>query len=152
MSLQVNGQLNPVGGGDPIPLIRERLVVGRRESCDIPLHRPNVSGLHCELTFRKGFWWIRDMGSTNGIKVNGSRVTEKRLLPEDTITIAKKHWTINYVLPINQALEEMLEEEEEDVMGTSLLEKAGIVRRGPALKRVDPEEKLAAEEDEDEDD
>jgi adenylate cyclase len=128
MTLHVNGELIPVGGGDPIPLIRERLSVGRRESCDICLRLPNVSGLHCEFSFRKGFWWIRDLGSTNGVKVNGMRVLEKLLHPDDTITIARRNYMIDYTPPVGQrALEEILEEEE-DIMGQSLLEKAGLVR------------------------
>ncbi len=40
------GELVPDGGGDPIPLLREKLTVGRRESCDIvlrfPTSRPNT--------------------------------------------------------------------------------------------------------------
>ena len=45
------GELVPVGGGDPIPLIKEKLLVGRRESCDIVLRFANVSAHHCQLTF-----------------------------------------------------------------------------------------------------
>jgi len=128
MARPSKGELRPVGGGDSIPLIRDRLVIGRRESCDIPLRLPNVSGLHCELSFRKGFWWIRDLGSTNGVKVNGSRVLEKLLHPADTITIAKRNFTIDYQPPVGQrALEEILEDEE-DIMAQGLLEKAGLIR------------------------
>ena len=43
------GELIPVGGGDPIPLMKEQLVIGRREKCDIVLRFANVSGEHCEL-------------------------------------------------------------------------------------------------------
>jgi pSer/pThr/pTyr-binding forkhead associated (FHA) protein len=126
MSLEPNGELIPVGGGDPIPLIREVLTVGRRESCDICMRRPNVSGLHCELSFREGFWWIRDLGSTNGVKVNGTKVPKKLLQPGDTITIAKRHFTIEYTPPVGKrAMEEIMED---DPMGQSLLEKAGLVR------------------------
>jgi adenylate cyclase len=126
MSLLPNGELVPVGGGDNIPLIREHLTVGRRESCDIPLRLPNVSGLHCELAFHDGFWWIRDLNSTNGIKVNGVRVPKKILQPGDTITIAKRHYKIDYTPPTNsRAMEEMMED---DPMAQSLLEKAGLVR------------------------
>jgi adenylate cyclase len=128
MARPSKGELRPVGGGDSIPLIRDRLVIGRRESCDIPLRLPNVSGLHCELSFRKGFWWIRDLGSTNGVKVNGTRVLEKLLHPADTITIAKRNFTIDYQPPVGQrALEEILEDEE-DIMAQGLLEKAGLIR------------------------
>ena len=154
MTLRANGQLIPVGGGDSIPLIRERLVIGRRESCDIRLPLPNVSGQHCELSFRKGFWWLRDLGSTNGVKVNGMKVLEKLLHPGDTITIAKRNFTIDYTPPVGQrALEEMLEDEE-DVMGQSLLEKAGLVRprrddkRGPARPPVNPDHLLLGEDEE----
>lgn len=126
MSLEPNGELVPAGGGDSIPLIREVLTIGRRESCDIPLRLPNVSGKHCELIFHEGFWWIRDLNSTNGIKVNGMRVPKKLLQPGDTITIARRHFTIDYNPPTNKrAMEEMMED---DPMAQSLLEKAGLVR------------------------
>jgi adenylate cyclase len=123
MSLAANGELVPVGGGDSIPLIRELLTVGRRESCDICLRLPNVSGRHCELNFRDGFWSIRDLGSTNGIKVNGRRVDKKVLQPGDTITIAKRNYTIEYIAPSGRRPVE----EEDDIMGKSLLEKAGLL-------------------------
>jgi adenylate cyclase len=120
------GELVPVGGGDTIPLIRNVLVIGRRESCDIPLHLPNVSGIHCELSNKDGYWYIRDLGSTNGIKINGVRCQQKLLHPGDKITIAKRHWTIEYTLKAGQrVMEEMMED---DVMSQSLLEKAGLVR------------------------
>jgi adenylate cyclase len=127
MSLHAHGELVPVGGGDTIPLIRDKLTIGRRESCDIRLPFPNVSGLHAELSFRSGYWHIRDKGSTNGIKVNGVRVQEKYLHPGDEITIAKKRYTISYELQAGRkALEEM--EDDEDVLSVPLLEKAGLVR------------------------
>ena len=72
------GELMPVGGGDPIPLLKPNLVIGRRESSDIVLRFPNVSGSHCELVLDGGYWTVRDLGSSNGIKVNGTRTTEQR--------------------------------------------------------------------------
>ena len=122
----VQGELVPVGGGDTIPLIRESLTVGRRESCDICMRFQNVSGFHCELLFRNGCWHVRDLKSTNGVKVNGLRVQEKLLHPGDEIAIAKRRFTIHYELPADRrALEEVVEE---DIMSQSLLEKAGLER------------------------
>ncbi len=46
MSLEVHGELVPAGGGETIPLIRAVMTIGRRESCDISLPFPNVSGIH----------------------------------------------------------------------------------------------------------
>lgn len=122
------GSLVPAGGGDVIPLIRETLTVGRRESCDICLRFPNVSGLHCELSFKDGCWTIRDKGSTNGIKVNGARVQKKVLHPGDTITIAKRSYTIEYNLTIGkQALAELMEDSG-DLIDIPLLQKAGLAK------------------------
>ena len=150
MSLEAHGELIPVGGGDPIPLIRDTLTIGRRESCDIPLRYPNVSGVHCELTFRNGYWHIRDKNSTNGIKVNGQRVAQKYLHPGDTIRIAKREFTIEYQLMAGrQALEDILEQE--DVMSQPLLEKAGLARpqheEDERPRNFDPGEFLLDEEE-----
>ena len=119
------GELVPTGGGDTIPLLRTTMTVGRRESCDVPLQFPNVSGLHCELTFKDGYWSIKDLNSTNGIKVNGMRVQQKLLHPKDEISIAKRKFVIDYQLTGGKRA---LEEIEEDVLGQSLLEKAGLER------------------------
>lgn len=128
MHVNGNGQLVPVGGGDAIPLIRDQMSMGRRESCDIHLPFANVSGIHCELTYKQGYWFITDMGSTNGIKVNGSRVHKRALSPGDTVTIAKRTWRIEYSPPVGvQTMDELLEDVD-DTIAQSLLEKAGLAR------------------------
>jgi FHA domain len=120
---QPNGELVPLGGGDNILLVREKLTLGRRESCDICLRFPNISSVHAQLTFQEGYWRIKDLNSTNGIKVNGTRVLEKMLHPKDKISIGKREFTIVYEMPVgSRAMEEL----EEDVMGRSLLEAAGL--------------------------
>ena len=57
------GELVPLGGGDNIPLLKKKLVIGRRPDCDITLRFPNVSSYHCELELVDGYWFIRDLGS-----------------------------------------------------------------------------------------
>jgi adenylate cyclase len=123
MSFEANGELVPVGGGDSLPLIRETMVIGRRESCDIRMPFPNISGIHCELAFKDGYWTIRDLNSTNGIKVNGQRVVKKLLHPGDEVSIGKRKYTIQYEMPAGRRA---LEEVEEDIMSQSLLERAGL--------------------------
>src|SRR5262249_31941401 len=110
---------------DSIPLIREVLTLGRRDSCDIPLRLPNVSGQHCELSFVDGCWWLRDLGSTNGTKVNGVRVAKKRLNAGDRLTIAKRTYTIEYAQPEGVAAESEADDME-NIFSQSLLEKAGL--------------------------
>jgi adenylate cyclase len=124
------GELVPVGGGDPIPLIKEVLTVGRRESCDICLRFQNVSGTHCELALTNGVWHIRDLNSSNGIKVNGERTTRRPLQPGDEIDIAKHKYVIQYQLGAGVQIEAVLAEDP-DVFGQSLLEKAGLSKPKP---------------------
>ena len=61
MSYEAKGALIPVGGGDDIPLIKDRITIGRRESCDVCLRFPNISGQHVELMFEDECWRIRDL-------------------------------------------------------------------------------------------
>jgi pSer/pThr/pTyr-binding forkhead associated (FHA) protein len=119
------GQLIPLGGGDPIPLLKEKLLVGRRGSCDITLDFPNVSSHHCELQMVNGYWHVRDLNSRNGTKVNGERIVERFLQPGDTIVIAKHRYEINYTPDPSQP-----PPEERDPFAISLLEKAGLARPG----------------------
>jgi adenylate cyclase len=154
MAYHVHGELVPIGGGDPIPLIRETLIVGRLDSCYIPLRLPNVSKKHCRLCFLNGFWFIEDLGSTNGVKVNGSRVTKKILHPEDTITIAKRTYRVEYDPPVGQsALEELMED---DPLSQPLLEKAGLIRprrfgrHSPGKGNIDSAKQLPAPEEDEE--
>ena len=64
-----------------------RLVIGRSRECDLTLDDPNVSRRHAEIRQEDGSWWIVDLGSTNGIEVNGRRVERAKLEPEDEIRL-----------------------------------------------------------------
>ncbi|HUT89501.1 MAG TPA: FHA domain-containing protein [Thermoguttaceae bacterium] len=124
------GELIPQGGGDPIPLLKRSLLVGRRESCDIVLRFPNVSAHHCQLICNGGYWYVRDLESRNGTKVNGVGVTEKRLDPGDVLSIAKHKYDVKYS-PVELGAVGPPPEEGPDyeVFGKSLLERAGLERR-----------------------
>jgi pSer/pThr/pTyr-binding forkhead associated (FHA) protein len=93
------GQLVPCGGGPPIALHKPKLLVGRQNSCDIPLPFGTVSGRHCELEFVGGFWFVRDLGSSNGTRVNGALCTNKQLMPNDVLSFASYRFTILYTPP-----------------------------------------------------
>lgn len=115
------GELVPCGGGDPIPLLQSKLVVGRRADCDIVLEFPNVSGHHCQFELTNGYWFVRDLQSRNGIKVNGERYDTKWLQPHDEISIAKHRFEIVYE-PDTDAPPP----EDDDPFAVGLLEKAGL--------------------------
>lgn len=125
------GQLVPQGGGDTIPLLKSKLLVGRRESCDIVLRFSNVSSHHCELYLDGGYWYVTDQNSKNGVKVNGKRVQQKRLDPGDVLAIAKHKYDVIYSPADNGATGPPPPEENymAEVMSKSLLERLGLARR-----------------------
>jgi hypothetical protein len=66
----------------------ERSTIGRSRDADCVLRDPNVSRHHAELRrSAAGEWTIADLGSTNGIKVNGRRVGSTRLKSGDEVTV-----------------------------------------------------------------
>jgi FhaA, N-terminal domain/FHA domain len=65
-----------------------RATIGRSKDADCVLRDPNVSRHHAELRRSpQGDWTIADLGSTNGIKVNGRRVGSTRLTSGDRVTL-----------------------------------------------------------------
>jgi adenylate cyclase len=121
------GELIPLGGGDPIPLIKKQLLVGRRESCDIVLRFANVSAHHCQLYVNGGYWYVRDMKSRNGVKVNGIKVQEKRIDPGDALAIAKHKYELVYSpADLGAVGPPPADDLPAEIMNESLLSRAGL--------------------------
>jgi adenylate cyclase len=135
------GELIPVGGGDPIPLLKKTLLVGRRESCDIVLRFPNISAHHCQLKVEYGYWYVTDLNSRNGVKVNDVRATEKRIDPGDTVSIAKHKFQLQYSPHDLGAVGPPPDDDAPAaIFGKSLLERAGLNKRSvqKSLEEDDP--------------
>lgn len=85
------------GGGQPgslvlpdgtrIELAGEPVTIGRLPDCDVVLEDRNVSRRHAEVRRTPSGFVVVDLDSTNGTKVNGAGVKERRLADGDTITI-----------------------------------------------------------------
>jgi len=132
----MHGELIPIGGGDPIPLLKKSLLIGRRESCDIVLRFPNVSAHHCQLTVNGGYWYARDLGSKNGVKVNNVRVTEKRLDPGDTLSVAKHQFEVCYSpAELGAVGPPPVDDLTTNIFGKSLLERAGLSKSEATSRR-----------------
>lgn len=63
-------------------------VLGRGSDCDVVLRHPSVSRRHAVLSSRGGVLAVRDLGSTNGSRVNGRKVHSARLRPGDVLAFA----------------------------------------------------------------
>jgi hypothetical protein len=60
--------------------------IGRSRQCDVVLTDPNVSRKHAEIRPRGGSWVVTDLGSTNGVTVNGRRINAPAVVkPGDEI-------------------------------------------------------------------
>ena len=78
----------------------DRVVIGRSRECDVVVSDPNVSRRHAELRRDENGWHAVDLGSTNGVKVNGRRVDQVVLRDGDRITVGVSDLTFELeVLP-----------------------------------------------------
>jgi pSer/pThr/pTyr-binding forkhead associated (FHA) protein len=80
--------LIPLGGIADIPLGPTDLILGRDPSCKVRLDSPKVSRHHCCLTEASGLILVRDLGSTNGTRINGHGVTLGWMAPGDELSVA----------------------------------------------------------------
>lgn len=90
------GRLVPLGGGPDFALRKARLTVGRKAPCDVIIERATVSGRHCELDFVDGHWFVRDLGSRNGTRIDGERIEEGWILPNGRLTIGDQRFQLEY--------------------------------------------------------
>lgn len=86
--------LIPMEGGSPIALDKPIILIGRHQDCDIPLGTSSkVSRRHCCIVQVAERYVLRDLGSMNGIRINGHRIVETELCPGDEIAIADVYFT-----------------------------------------------------------
>lgn len=84
-------RLIPLSTSDPAPIItvqRPVILIGRHPDCDVRINQPQISRRHCCLAQSYDRLLIRDLGSRNGVRVNGRVVSEARLEVGDEIAIS----------------------------------------------------------------
>ncbi|MFN0072168.1 MAG: FHA domain-containing protein, partial [Chloroflexota bacterium] len=68
--------------------VHQRCTIGRRTELAVSLDDGHLSARHAELAPRAGTWFLRDLGSTNGTRLNGAPVeSELRVAPGDFIEL-----------------------------------------------------------------
>src|SRR4051795_8369650 len=81
-------QLHYVDLGVPRVMdLKHELSVGRTEGNDLILNHPSVSRKHAKFELRGEHWWIVDLKSTNGVKLNGNLVTEAQVAAGDKLSV-----------------------------------------------------------------
>jgi pSer/pThr/pTyr-binding forkhead associated (FHA) protein len=92
--------IEPAGVRDPMLEVRTgvdvgarllleggRVTAGRGSSCDLVMRDTTVSREHAAFVRRGDAWWVIDLGSTNGTRVNGLRAAEHPIAPGDRIEL-----------------------------------------------------------------
>jgi hypothetical protein len=95
-----DGDDGPIGVADPLLVVRTgvdagakllldggRVTAGRGSSCDLVVRDTTVSREHAAFVRRGDVWWVIDLGSTNGSRVNGLRAAEHPIAPGDRIEL-----------------------------------------------------------------
>ena len=80
-------------------ITKPSVVLGRSREADIRISDVNVSRRHAELRQEGTAYWIVDLGSTNGLEVNGKHVERKRLRDGDRITLGSTEVVFGLALP-----------------------------------------------------
>ncbi len=91
----------PDGATTRAELSGQQVVIGRAPECGLRLEGGTISRQHAEV-FRDPFgrWWVRDLGSRNGVKVNGERVTERVLQPGSSFQLGGYRLTFRLPVPV----------------------------------------------------
>lgn len=76
------------------PLVKDRIIIGRKVNCDLRIPLTSVSRQHCEITVDDGKVNIKDLGSSNGTYHNSVRVQEATLSAGDELVIGPVVFTL----------------------------------------------------------
>lgn len=82
-------------GNEIYPLGAAELLIGRHPAADIHFDDDEVSRFHALLMLQNGKWTIEDAGASNGVTINGTRITKPHTLRKnDVIGIGKRRLTV----------------------------------------------------------
>lgn len=83
--------------GQKYPIVKDEFYIGRsNKSSDLIVKDPNVSRQHARIVRHQGQYWMVDMGSTNGIEFQGTRVDRKPIGEGDAFRICDHEIVFTY--------------------------------------------------------
>lgn len=89
-------QLIALDNDPSILLDKPILLLGRHPECDIQIDSRKISRRHCCIAQVSDYLVVRDLGSTNGIRINGIRIVEGHLNTGDELTIGNHRYKVTW--------------------------------------------------------
>jgi pSer/pThr/pTyr-binding forkhead associated (FHA) protein len=89
--------LHVIFNGQKIPVAKDEFVIGRgSKSADLAIKDGNISRRHAAVVFQNGAFFMKDLGSTNGVEYQGRRVDSKRIEEGDIFQICDYELRFTY--------------------------------------------------------
>jgi pSer/pThr/pTyr-binding forkhead associated (FHA) protein len=135
------------GKGQPKKVTVELpVIVGRAPDVGLSIAHPAISRQHCEIVEAAGFVKVRDLGSTNGVRVGSKKVPEAVLRPHGKFSIGPLTFQVDYhyVGEATQVISDFDDEEEEAEENAA---PSAARRRGPAAEPEESPEDWAESDD-----
>jgi hypothetical protein len=87
----------PTGVEKAFPMRQITMTIGRSDQCDIPVKDSSMSGRHAEISKISGEIRLKDLGSANGVWLNGERVDDVELFDGDVLRMGQTSIRIDVV-------------------------------------------------------
>ncbi len=89
--------LSVIFNGQKVPVNKEEFVIGRgSKTADLPIKDGNISRRHAAVVLQNGSFYMKDLGSTNGIEFNGERVDSRRIEEGDVYQLCDYELRFTY--------------------------------------------------------
>jgi pSer/pThr/pTyr-binding forkhead associated (FHA) protein len=125
--------LAPAGVPPPVMLDRLPIVLGRSEAAEVALPFSSISREHARIFVEGNHLMIEDMGSANGVQVNGEKVKKARLGPGDMVQLGVVEFRVARRGDSTVVIQQAALEEKQRAQRTPLGLVAAIVGGGLAL-------------------
>ncbi len=89
--------LSVIFNGQKVPVAKEEFVIGRgSKTADLPIKDGNVSRRHAAVVFQNGAFFMKDLGSTNGVEFSGRRIESRKIEEGDVYQICDYELRFTY--------------------------------------------------------
>ena len=86
-----------VFNGQKVPVDKDQFIIGRgSKSSDLPIRDGNISRKHAAVILHQGAYYMKDLGSTNGVAFRGRRIDQKRIEEGDIFHICDYELRFTY--------------------------------------------------------